>query len=293
MPTLLLSMVGRPRGRRIGRGSGCHGSTGPRERVHRPASARQRRVALIGVSFRCQVGPMRGRSAEVATPASPTRGGTHRRGSASTAARSGSSRSARSLERLGEPCLDLVDLGDRLLERPLAGADRHHARARRARASAASARPSRAARCPGSRAGGVHRVLRVVAVRLDELGPVDALLPARAEQPLLLAPQVAEVATAGGFESSSGRSARAPSPSSVLRGRSAPRGRRAAAGSSGAPLARAARTCAGCRRRGRGRPGRSGRPRAACARRSARSRRGRRGSRAHARGRPGTPDGST
>ena len=39
----------------------------------------------------------------------------------------------------------------------------------------------------------MHRVLRVVAVRLDELGPVDALLAAHTEQALLLAVEIAEV----------------------------------------------------------------------------------------------------
>src|SRR5881398_10039 len=42
----------------------------------------------------------------------------------------------------------------------------------------------------------MHRVLRVETVRLDELGPVDSLLAARPEQPLLLATQVTEVAAA-------------------------------------------------------------------------------------------------
>src|SRR5262245_4130716 len=43
----------------------------------------------------------------------------------------------------------------------------------------------------------MHRVLRVEAVRFDELGSVDPLLAARPEEPLLLTAEVPEVPPAG------------------------------------------------------------------------------------------------
>ncbi len=43
----------------------------------------------------------------------------------------------------------------------------------------------------------MHRVLRVVPMRLDELRPVDALLAARSEEPLLLSTEVSEVTAPG------------------------------------------------------------------------------------------------
>src|SRR5919201_2482176 len=43
----------------------------------------------------------------------------------------------------------------------------------------------------------VHRVLRVEAVRLHELGTVDVLLPTRTEQTLLLSAEVAEITASG------------------------------------------------------------------------------------------------
>jgi hypothetical protein len=43
----------------------------------------------------------------------------------------------------------------------------------------------------------VHRVLRVEAVRLDELRAVDVALPACAEKPLALTLEVTEIAAAG------------------------------------------------------------------------------------------------
>ncbi|HSE81701.1 MAG TPA: hypothetical protein VLA87_08410 [Gaiellaceae bacterium] len=100
----------------------------------------------------------------------------------------------RALERRRWPLLDLFDLGDGFLEGQLAGTDCHHARALRL--------GHRQRQPPGleqlhalvAEPGGVHRVLRVVAVRLNQLGPVDPLLPTHPEQSFLLPLQVAEIA---------------------------------------------------------------------------------------------------
>ena len=80
------------------------------------------------------------------------------------------------------------------LERPLARPDRHHPRALRLGHRQGQEPRLEQLDALVAEARRVHRILRVEPVRLDELRAVNALLPARAEQPLLLAVEIAEVA---------------------------------------------------------------------------------------------------
>jgi len=80
-------------------------------------------------------------------------------------------REGRLLERRGEACLDVVDLA-------LAEPDRHGARARRLRHRQGHSARLQEFDALVAEPDCVHRVLRVEAVRLDELGPVHPLLAA-------------------------------------------------------------------------------------------------------------------
>src|SRR5262245_34506839 len=109
----------------------------------------------------------------------------------------GLGRQRRPLEGLREALLHLVDLCDRLLERLLAEADRHHTRTLRIGHRERQPSPLQELEALVAETSRVHRLLRVVAVSVHELGPVHPLLPTHPEQTLLLAVQIAEVAAAG------------------------------------------------------------------------------------------------